>query len=170
MDHPPAPPGLKHAFPPSFADDAHVLILGSLPGDASIAHAQYYAHPTNAFWWLAGEVIGVALSELPYAARLEALISARVALWDVIASAERPGSLDASIRSATARDLAAFATSLPDLRAIAFNGGTAARIGRRQLAGRSRVPLIDLPSSSAAHAGLRREAKRERWMVLRAYL
>jgi len=145
-------------------------VLGSLPGEESLRRQQYYAHPTNAFWWLIGEVIGEPLTLLAYAERLERLKAHRIALWDVIERAERKGSLDQAIRSPEARDLAAFAARLPDLRAIAFNGGTSARHGRRQLAGVERYTLIDLPSSSAANAGTRREAKRERWLELRAFL
>jgi TDG/mug DNA glycosylase family protein len=159
----------KAAFPPSIAPDARLLILGSLPGERSLAAGQYYAHPTNAFWWLMGEVTGEALPVLPYDARLARLITHGIGLWDVIATARREGSLDTAIRDATNRDLAGFAATLPDLAAIAFNGGEAARRGRRQLAGVDRYTLIDLPSSSAAHAAMTRAAKREAWMVLRQW-
>lgn len=170
MEHS-APSRLKQAFPPLAMAQARILILGSLPGDRSIEQGEYYAHPTNAFWWLIGEVIGVRLVGLAYAARLAEMKDRHIALWDVIGSAERRGSLDGAIRSATARDLPAFTSGLPQLRAIAFNGGTAARLGRRQLAGvGADVTLLDLPSSSAAHAGMSREAKRERWLALRAFL
>ena len=161
---------VKHAFPPSVAPDARLLILGSLPGEESLRQGRYYAHPTNAFWWLVGEVVGESLVALPYEARLERLKAHRIALWDVIERAERQGSLDQAIRDPQARDLASFAATLPELRAIAFNGGTSARHGRRQLAGVETYALIDLPSSSAAHAGMRREAKLERWLELRASL
>jgi len=104
-----------------------------------------------------------------FSARIAALNEAGVGLWDTIASAIRPGSLDADIRDMAARDLAAFVADLPSLRAVGFNGGTSARIGRRQLAG-TPLALIDLPSSSAAHAGLTLVAKQERWLALREYL
>lgn len=161
---------LKSAFPPSVTPDTRLLILGSLPGERSLAAGEYYAHPTNAFWWLMGEVTGDPLPALPYAQRLECLSGRGIGLWDVIASARRQGSLDTAIRDATVRDLAAFASDLPTLQAIAFNGGEAARRGRRQLAGVDRYALIDLPSSSAAFAGLPRAAKRETWMQLQNWL
>jgi TDG/mug DNA glycosylase family protein len=160
----------KTAFPPSVAPDARLLLLGSLPGERSLAAGEYYAHPTNGFWWLMGEVTGEPLPALSYAERLERLITHRIGLWDVIATARREGSLDMAIRDATHRDLAGFAATLPDLAAIAFNGGEAARRGRRQLAGVDCYALIDLPSSSAAHAGMTRTAKRDAWMALRAFL
>lgn len=160
----------KAAFPPSFAADARLLVLGSLPGDASIARNQYYAHPTNAFWWLIGEVVAEPLVSLPYPERLERLITHKIALWDVIAEAHRPGSLDGAIREAVHRDLAGFVAALPELRAVAFNGGEAARRGRKQLGAAEGLTLIDLPSSSAAYARMTRAAKREAWLGLQKFL
>jgi hypoxanthine-DNA glycosylase len=145
-------------------------VLGSLPGERSLAAGEYYAHPTNAFWWLMGEVTGEPLPTLPYADRLTHLTTHHIGLWDVIATARREGSLDTAIRDATIRDLTGFTATLPNLAAIAFNGGEAARRGRRQLAGVDRYTLIDLPSSSAAYAGMTRAAKREAWLALRQWI
>ena len=158
----------KAAFSPVVDAQTRLLILGSLPGDASLKAAQYYAHPQNAFWRLTGGVIGRDLAALPYADRLEALKAARIGLWDVIARAERQGSLDAAIRNAEAADLRRLIAELPELRAVGFNGGTAARIGRRSLAGVD-VVLIDLPSSSPAFTKPFAE-KAEAWSALRAVL
>ena len=135
----------------------------------SLAAARYYAHPQNQFWRLVGAVIEVDLAALDYDARLGALRSARIGLWDTIASATRPGSLDAAIRDAELAPLADRIASLPDLRCVGFNGATSARIGRRALAG-SVLTLIDLPSSSPAYAAMSYAAKRERWLGLRAGL
>lgn len=145
------------------------MILGSLPGDASLRASQYYAHPQNAFWRLVGGAIGVDLVALPYEARLDALKSAGVGLWDVIASAERSGSLDAAIRRPEQADLRGLIASLPRLRAIAFNGKTAARLGRRALAETAGLTLIDLPSSSPAFT-LSLSLKAESWAILAAFL
>ena len=106
----------------------------------------------------------------PYALRLERLRARGVGLWDVIASATRPGSLDSAISDAQLRDLGQFVVALPALQAVAFNGRTAALHGRRQLAGRDDLTLIDLPSSSGAHATLSRAQKAERWRDLRAWI
>ena len=160
----------KIAFPPSVDADVRVLILGSLPGDASIKQGEYYAHRGNAFWDLMGDVLGEPLRGQPYAMRLKRLRARHVGLWDVIESAERAGSLDSAIRGAELRDINAFIERLPALRAIGFNGKTAAHAGRRQLGERAGITLIDLPSSSGAHASLSREAKREAWAVLRDHL
>ncbi len=142
---------LKRAFDPVVDANTRLLILGSLPGDASLKAGQYYGHPQNGFWRLVGGVIGADLVALPYPQRLEALKVAGVGLWDVIASAERPGSLDAAIRNAEAADLNRLVDRLPLSRAVAFNGGTAARLGRRSLTPRPGLHLIDLPSSSPAY-------------------
>jgi TDG/mug DNA glycosylase family protein len=156
---------LKRAFDPVVDANTRLLILGSLPGDASLKAAQYYGHPQNGFWRLVGGVIGVDLVALAYADRLGALKAAGVGLWDVIASATRPGSLDTAIRDVEAADLNRLIETLPALRAIAFNGGTAARIGRRSLTLRAGVDLIDLPSSSPAYTRPLSE-KAAAWSVL----
>ncbi|NML11719.1 DNA-deoxyinosine glycosylase [Sphingobium sp. AR-3-1] len=160
----------KAAFPPSVDAHTRLLILGSLPGDASIRQGEYYAHRGNAFWALLGDVLGEELRGQPYAMRLKRLRARGVGLWDVIESAEREGSLDGAIRGAELRDLGAFVARLPALKAIAFNGKTAALHGRRQLGDRSGLALIDLPSSSGAYASLSRDAKRTAWMTLRDWL
>lgn len=160
---------LKRAFDPVVDGRTRLLILGSLPGDASLKAGQYYGHPQNGFWRLIGGVIGRDLVALPYPERLEALKNVRVGLWDVIARAERRGSLDAAIRNAEAADLNLFIDGLPALGAIAFNGATAARLGRRSLSPRPGLVLIDLPSSSPAHARPLAE-KSARWAMLSASL
>ncbi len=160
---------LKRAFDPVVDANTRLLILGSLPGDASLKAGQYYGHPQNGFWRLVGGVIGVDLVALPYLERLEALRAAGVGLWDVIVSAERPGSLDGVIRNAEAADLNRLIDSLPALQAVAFNGGTAARLGRRILASRSGLELIDLPSSSPAYTRPLSE-KAAAWAALGAFV
>ena len=160
---------LKRAFDPVVDADTRVLILGSLPGDASLKAGQYYGHPQNGFWRLVGGVIGRDLVVLTYPDRLAALRTAGVGLWDVIASAERPGSLDGAIRNAEAADLNHLIDGLPALRAVAFNGGTAARLGRRSLGTRTGLRLIDLPSSSPAYTRPLTE-KALAWSALAALL
>lgn len=156
----------KAAFPPSVDAHTRLLILGSLPGDASIKQGEYYAHRGNAFWMLMGDVLGEDMRALPYATRLKRLRARGVGLWDVIESAERKGSLDGAIHGAELRDLSAFVARLPALRAIGFNGKTASLHGRRQLGDRPGLMLIDLPSSSGAYASLSRESKALAWRAL----
>jgi hypoxanthine-DNA glycosylase len=147
-----------------------VLILGSLPGEASLRAGQYYAHPRNLFWQLVGGVVGVDLPALPYPERLVALEAAGIGLWDVIASARRRGSLDAAIRDHEPADLAALVAGLPALRAVGFNGRTAQRHGHSALAPKPGLALLDLPSSSPAYAAMPFAEKQARWRALAAYL
>ncbi len=143
--------GVKYGLPPIAAPDARLFILGSLPGDASLAARQYYAHPTNQFWRLLGQAIGEDLHALVYDERLARLRERQIGLWDVVASASRPGSLDQAIRDAQHNQIAHLLTDYPQLRAIAFNGAASSTIGRRLIGAAGNVELVDLPSSSAAN-------------------
>lgn len=160
---------MHHCFAPVTRPDTRLLILGSLPGAASLAAQRYYAHPQNQFWRLTGAVIECDLVPLDYDGRLTALLDAGIGLWDTVATATREGSLDTAIRLHEASDIAALAEALPGLRAIAFNGAKSASIGRRELAGTA-LALIDLPSSSPAYAAMPFETKRDAWLALRPYL
>ncbi|SDR48680.1 G/U mismatch-specific uracil-DNA glycosylase [Rhizobiales bacterium GAS191] len=155
----------------AMADEAtRVLILGSLPGAVSLSRRQYYAHPSNQFWRLMEAVIGRDLVRLAYPERKAVLISAGIGLWDVIQSAERVGSLDSNIRYEKPNTLGEFVATLPALRAVCFNGAKASNIGRKQLAADSALTLISLPSSSAAHATMPFERKRQEWLRLNSFL
>jgi len=157
------------AFDAVVDSDTRVLLLGSLPGCVSLAERRYYAHPQNQFWRLMSPVAGINLWRLDYNARLAALRTTGIGLWDVIATAVRSGSLDQAIRAPQIRDLGALISTLPKLRALAFNGGTALRLGLKQLGGGVTLPVIALPSSSAAlTVGI--AAKQPEWDRLRAYL
>lgn len=160
----------KASFPPVARADARLLVLGSLPGDRSLAERRYYAHPQNGFWRLMSPVVGADLMPLDYAERLITLQAAGVALWDVVADARRAGSGDAAIADPRANDLAALVATLPKLRAIAFNGTTAHRHGVRALGSlAAQYAIIALPSSSPLHTvGL--AAKQPAWAALRTYL
>jgi hypoxanthine-DNA glycosylase len=160
----------KRSFPPNVNAATRLLVLGSLPGERSLAEQRYYAHPQNQFWALMSGVIGRDLTALGYEARLSALLAAGVGLWDVIASAHRAGSSDAAIRDFEPNDLAGLVAALPALRAVAFNGQTALRHGQRQLAALAgTVAFVALPSSSPLHT-IGRAAKQPAWDGLRAFL
>ena len=142
---------VKYGLPPIARPDARLFILGSLPGDASLQAQRYYAHPTNQFWKLVGMAIGEELHSLDYEDRLMRLAKRRIGLWDVVAFAERPGSLDQAIRSAGHNPIDRLLNDFPEVRAIAFNGGTAAKLGRKLIGEPPGLALIALPSSSAAY-------------------
>jgi hypoxanthine-DNA glycosylase len=144
--------GVKYGLPPMARPNARLFILGSLPGEVSLAARRYYAHPSNQFWRLLGTAIGEELQPLSYEDRLERLAARRIGLWDVIASATRRGSLDQSIREAEHNRIDHLLQDFRDLRAIAFNGTTASSAGRRLIGEPPlKLALIDLPSSSAAN-------------------
>lgn len=160
----------KRCFPPVVDPHTRVLVLGSLPGEVSLAQSQYYAHKQNRFWHLMGDVLGVDLVSLDYDSRLATLRRHRVGLWDVVAEARREGSLDSSIRDHHGNDLIGLIATLPNLRAIAFNGGTAARIGEKALAGHGDPhAIVKLPSSSPAYT-LAYAQKLIAWQALREWL
>jgi hypoxanthine-DNA glycosylase len=158
----------KAGFPAVVDANTRVLILGSLPGEASLALVQYYGNPRNAFWRLMEGALDTPLVPLAYEDRLAALLSRGVGLWDVIAEAERPGSLDAAIRAPAANDLLTLIETLPALRLVAFNGGTAAKLGSRLVG--DRIATLALPSASPAHAARSFADKAEIWSQLKTFV
>ena len=160
----------KHSFPPVIDAGVRLLILGSLPGERSLAQQRYYAHPQNQFWQLTSPAAGRNLAVLDYEARLDALLQAHIGLWDVAASARRSGSTDAAMHDVEAHDIAALASDAPEVRAIAFNGGTALKLGLKQMGpAAERFDIVALPSSSPLHTvGL--AAKLPVWAALKTHL
>lgn len=155
-------------LPPIAAPDSRVLVLGSAPSVLSLKKGEYYGNPRNAFWRIIAELLDRPQGE-DYEARVRMLAEARIALWDVLASAERPGSLDASIVGATAvaNDFEAFFAGRPLVRAVFFNGQTARRFWDRRVQKRQALPaglaLITLPSTSPANAAMTFRQKAAAW-------
>lgn len=156
-------------FAPVARGDARVLVLGSLPGQMSLARQQYYAQPRNTFWKITGELCGFDPS-LDYEARLRALMAHRIALWDTCAAAVRPGSLDARIvrASVVPNDFVPFLRAHPRIRRLCFNGATAAALFEKLVLPSLPEPLrglrrLRLPSTSPAHAGMSHARKLEAW-------
>lgn len=158
---------ISRGFPPVVGRSPRVLILGSLPGRASLAAGQYYAQPRNAFWTIMG-ALGAAGPEVTYARRVQALKRAGIALWDVLLAAERPGSLDSSIVAGTqeVNDVAGLLARYPGIGLVAFNGRKAAEIFARYIESdldRQTFESVTLPSTSPAYASLRHAQKLELW-------
>jgi double-stranded uracil-DNA glycosylase len=155
------------SFAPVSRPDAHVLILGTLPGAESLRRQQYYANRQNAFWRILGDVVG-AVPDTPYEQRLESIQSAGLALWDVCASARRQGSLDVNIRDMQPNDFAGFFRAHRNIALICFNGQTAAKLFARFVVPdlsdeAGKIARKSLPSTSPAHAGMRFEQKLALW-------
>ncbi len=156
-------------LPPIEAVTTRLLILGSMPGQESLNRQQYYAHPRNAFWFIMDDLLKNG-SKLSYPERQKMLKESRISLWDVLSNCVRPGSLDGDIvaKSEVANNLDGFCRRHPELQAIAFNGQKARHSFTRHFLRHDKVSwqnltLIDLPSTSPAHATLGPTEKRQRW-------
>lgn len=168
----PKPADNIRSFPPVAGSNARLLILGSMPGAESLRAGEYYAHPRNAFWRILGDHLDVA-HDAPYAQRIDSLKAGGIALWDVLASCTRPGSLDSAIDadSIIVNDLQGFLQQHPLISDVLFNGATAERYFLRHVSPRLPAPgleagplhLTRLPSTSPAHAALSLSDKRREW-------
>lgn len=167
---------LVSSFSPVARADAVICILGSMPGRASLEAVQYYAHPRNAFWPILESVLGISRS-LSYPERLELLKERQIALWDVLATCARAGSLDSNIAQSSIipNDFASFFAVYPFIKTVFFNGAKAETFYRREVLPTLGEParalkLVRLPSTSPAHAGMTFGQKREAWGALRRVL
>jgi len=159
-----------HGFPPIENPNASILILGSAPSEVSLNKNEYYAHPRNAFWKIMGELVG-ALPALPYDTRIRILKSSNIALWDVLASCSRSGSLDADIVADTIapNDFSTFFVNHPHITHVFFNGAKAEQCFQKYVLPTLNIEHLHyqrLPSTSPAHAAIRYEQKLEAWKVI----
>ena len=157
----------RRGLPPLLAPDARVLILGSFPSEASLAARQYYAHPSNHFWPVLGALLNEPLVEMSYPARTARVRLHGIAIWDTIIACERKGSLDAAIRNAERGEIARVRRVARGLRAVCFNGGTAARAEPAWRA--EGFATLVLPSTSPAYT-LPLVRKVDAWRALMEYL
>lgn len=169
------------SFPPLEGPSAHTLILGSMPGQASLTAVRYYAHPRNAFWPIMlaimqghAEASFDSAQAIDYEQRCAMLTASGYALWDVLASCKRPGSLDSRIVRASeqANDIASLVTRHPQLQCIACNGKAAEKLLKRhcgesldrlQARLQRHLRIVSLPSSSPAMASLTLAEKHQLW-------
>lgn len=168
MPRSPTTPRVR-SFAPVGDEGATVLILGSMPGRASLEAGRYYAHPRNCFWRIMGELVGFRC-DAPYEERMRALEDAGIAVWDVLQSCQREGSLDSSIRDETlvANDFAAFFRSHRAVGRVLFNGTKADQCFRRHVLGPgigAQLDLRRLPSTSPANASWPYPRKLEAWRL-----
>lgn len=159
-------------FAPIVSASASVLILGSMPSSTSLAKQQYYGHPRNAFWPIMGVLVG-AKPELDYQRRKQILLNHDIAVWDVLQSCVRPGSLDANIDmgSIKVNDFITFFNQYRQIRHVFFNGGAAEKVFNRRVLSTiaerfSYLEYLRLPSTSPAHAGMNLEQKINAWKAI----
>jgi len=162
----------RESFSPIVSGKSKLLILGSMPGEASLKAGQYYAHPRNAFWQIMGALFEAGPS-LAYRERLARLQAVGIALWDTLQTCVRPGSLDASITEEKANDFAAFFAAHPAITHVCFNGGKAETVFRRLVLPalpKTSLVFTRLPSTSPAHAAMTFDAKVRAWSIVREAL
>lgn len=154
---------LAESFDWLAAPDAQVLIVGSMPGIASLQQQQYYAHPRNAFWPIMQQIFN--WPTLDYTGRCQALINEKIALWDVLRSCHRRGSLDSAIDNSSLEinDFQAFFSRHPQIRCVLFNGSKAAQLFQRRVVLPTEIRTEQLPSTSPAHAAMSFQVKLAKW-------
>jgi len=156
------------SFPPVGAINGHTLILGSMPGEASLRAGEYYAHPQNCFWLIMGELFG-ADRNLAYEKRLLILAHHGITLWESLQSCTRRGSLDSAIQSEVPNDFRKYFHAHPDYKRVFFNGAKAEQIFKRYVLptlGNHDLFLQKLPSTSPAHARMRFQEKLIAWRMV----
>jgi hypoxanthine-DNA glycosylase len=155
------------SFPPLSRADAQVLVLGSMPGIASLNAGQYYAHPRNAFWPIMDSLLVPGIGYIPaYEERTGRLLDGRIALWDVLRSCRRPGSLDSSIERGTeiANDFATFFKGHREVGLVIFNGARAEQLFERHAGSLpDDTGSVRMPSTSPAHASMSLDEKLAVW-------
>lgn len=171
---------LQESFSPVSGSSVKVLILGSMPGKASLQQQQYYAHPRNSFWPIMCDLLShdhSVSADSPYAKRLALLKEYGIALWDVMHSCLREGSLDSAIQetSIVANDFAHFYDQYKSVNAVFFNGAKAEQTYHRHVTpllsqAQRALPAVRLPSTSPAHAAMNFEAKLAAWQAIRDHL
>lgn len=152
---------MKYSLKPIVNDNVKILILGSLPGEVSLQQNQYYAHPRNFFWKIMYEILGETYCD-DYSTRCNMLLNHNIALWDVVGSAERKGSLDSDIKNAIPNDILGFLQSFEQVDKILLNGGKAASLFKKHFRNVSDM-AIALPSTSPANASMTYAKKLELW-------
>lgn len=157
------------SFPPIINQNSRILILGSVPGIKSLQMQQYYAHPQNKFWKILFQIFNE--ENLPdYQSKIDFLHKNQIALWDVIDTCERRGSLDSEIRNEEANSIAELLENHPSIQAIFCNGQKSHQNLRKILGKDFPLPIFVLPSTSPANAGIPYHQKLENWKLIKIYL
>lgn len=162
---------LDEGFAPLLGDEPKVLVLGSMPSQQSLEKQEYYGHPQNAFWWIMAQLFGFS-RDLSYAERVLQLQQSQIAVWDVVHTCHRPGSLDADIDAQTviANPIPELLQRCSSIKVLCFNGKAAYQLYRKHIERSPTLPCLQLPSTSPAYASLRPEGKLLQWRDLLAYM
>ncbi len=166
----------NHGFPPIAAPDARILILGSMPGKRSLEKHQYYAHPRNSFWPIICKLLS-ADADLNYKDRKNLLLTNKIAVWDVLKSCYRKGSLDTDIDHASIEpnDFTSFLSEQNQITSVFFNGAKAEQLFNKNVLNMLEEDHIDLsyyklPSTSPAHAAMTMQQKLLKWQIIKKFI
>ena len=152
---------MKYSFAPLRDERCEILILGSLPGEESLRMQQYYAHPRNSFWKIMFEILGEKYTD-DYREKCRMMLKHHIALWDVVYSGERQGSLDSNIKNMSSNDMSSFLAKYPNIKKILLNGKKAYSVFVKNVP-ECTAQVICLPSTSPANAAVKYREKLERW-------
>jgi hypoxanthine-DNA glycosylase len=153
---------LKTSFPPISADSTEILILGSLPGEKSLAMHEYYAHPQNKFWRIIAAITD-GQTPVDYGDKMSLLINNKIGVWDVVREAKRIGSLDKNIVDEVPNDIDNFISRHKNLKVIGFNGTKSMKLFDKYFKRQAHFKYIHLPSSSPANARIKFDEICEKW-------
>ncbi|MDR6368811.1 hypoxanthine-DNA glycosylase [Chryseobacterium bernardetii] len=156
------------SFSPIIDAQSEILILGSIPGVKSLEKQQYYGHPQNKFWKIIFELLNEDFTD-DYIQRIETIKKHHIALWDVIDSCERKGSLDSEIRNEEANQIEELLEEHPNIKAIFCNGGKSYKNLLKLLGKNYKLPIFLLPSTSPLHT-VSFEKKLEEWKKVLEFL
>lgn len=156
------------SFPPVVSPTSEILILGSVPGVRSLTAQEYYAHPQNHFWKIVFHLFGGEFT-LNYAQKIDFLTDNKIALWDVIETCERKGSLDTEIRNEESNDIPALLNEFPNIKAVFCNGQKAHKNLLKMVGKDYDLPIFVLPSTSPLHT-IGFEKKLEAWALIKKYV
>ena len=156
------------SFPPVISKDSNILILGSVPGIKSLEMQEYYAHPQNKFWRILFDLFNENYTT-DYAEKIKLLKKNKIAVWDVINSCERKGSLDTKIKNENHHNILQLLDDFPSIKIIFCNGQKSFKTLRKILPDDSKIPLFVLPSTSPAYT-IPYQQKLKDWSALKSFL
>lgn len=156
------------SFPPVISKDSNILILGSVPGIKSLEMQEYYAHPQNKFWRILFELFNEDYTT-DYAEKIDLLKKNKIAVWDVIDSCERKGSLDTKIKNENHHNILQLLDDFPLIKVIFCNGQKSFKTLEKLLPDDSKIPVFVLPSTSPAYT-IPYQQKLKDWSALKSFL
>ena len=158
-----------YSFPPIEANNATVLILGTMPSVQSLLHKQYYGNKLNSFWQLMFAVFEQPFTN-DYETKTQLLLTNKICLWDVLQACEREGSSDNDIEHEVANDIAGLLAKNKSITTLCFNRKNAERYFRKHIGTIKDINQVVLPSTSPANTWLNYVNKLKEWMIIKSLI